>query len=107
MATFEADSGITLSTAFRPGEDLRFANTSSESIFTFGDYRIERSSEPDLLTNTPNNLSFTPFSTLENMGVDDFNPKVYTSVQNNELRPVNSDPYSYTYFGSLDRKSVV
>lgn len=101
MATFEADSGITLSTAFRPGEDLRFANTSSESIFTFGDYRIERSSEPDLLTNTPNNLSFTPFSTLENMGVDDFNPKVYTSVQNNELRPVNSDPYSYTYFGSF------
>jgi len=101
MSTFEVDSGITLSTAFRPGEDLRFANTSSESIFTFGDYRIERSSEPDLLTNTANNLSFTPFSTLENMGVENFNPIINTSIQNNELRPVKSDPYSYSYFGSF------
>lgn len=101
MSIFESNSGITLSTAFMPGQDLRFANTSSESIFTFGDYRIERSSEPDLLTNTVNNLSFTPFSTLDNMGVDNFNPIINTSIQNNELRPVNSDPYSYTYFGSF------
>ncbi len=96
-----SNTATTLSIAFSPGQDLRFPNTASESIFTFGDYRIERSSEPDLLTGTSLNLSFTPFSTLENMGMEDFNPQVHVSIQNNELRPVNSDPYSYTYFGSF------
>jgi hypothetical protein len=100
MAT-PANTANTLSVAFSPGEDLRFQNVSSASIFTFGDYRIERNVEPDYVGDKPDNLSFTPFSTLENMGVDNFNPVLHTSVQNNELRPVNSDPYSYTYFGSF------
>lgn len=91
----------TLSVAFKPGQDLRFPSTSSQSIFTFGDYRIERSSESDVITGTSENLSFTPFSTLENMGMSDFNPPAFLSVQNNELRPDNSNPYSYTYFGSF------
>ncbi|MEK6829306.1 MAG: hypothetical protein AABY15_04200 [Nanoarchaeota archaeon] len=101
MASTPTNTATTLSVAFRPGEDLRFANTSSQSIFTFGDYRIERSNEVDTITGSSMNLNFTPFSTLENMGVDDFNPKVYTSIQNNELRPIKTDPYSYTYFGSF------
>ncbi len=91
----------TLSIAFQPGQDLRFPSTASQSIFTFGDYRIERSNEPDVITGTSANLSFTPFSTLENMGMSDFNPPTFLSVQNNELRPNNSDPYSYSYFGSF------
>lgn len=101
MASTPINTATTLSVAFRPGEDLRFANTASQSIFTFGDYRIEKSHESDFLTGTSMNLNFTPFSTLENMGVEDFNPKIYTSIQNNELRPIKSDPYSYTYFGSF------
>ncbi len=91
----------TLSVAFQPGQDIRFPNTVSESIFTFGDYRIERSGDSDLITGTSENLSFTPFSTLENMGVSDFNPPSFLSVQNNELKPIGSEPYSYTYFGSF------
>lgn len=95
------DTANTLSVAFSPGQDMRFPITSSESIFTFGDYRIERNSEPDALTGTTQNLSFTPFSTLENMGVDNFDPQVSYSVKNNELRPVSSDPFSYSYFSSF------
>lgn len=91
----------TLSVAFQPGQDLRFPSTASQSIFTFGDYRIERSGEPNVITGTSENLSFTPFSTLENMGMSDFNPPTFLSVQNNELRPDSSNPYSYTYFGSF------
>lgn len=91
----------TLSVAFQPGQDIRFPNTVSESIFTFGDYRIERSGDSDLITGTSENLSFTPFSTLENMGVSDFSPPTFLSVQNNELKPISSEPYSYTYFGSF------
>jgi hypothetical protein len=101
MADTPSNPNNSLSPAFQPGQDLRFPNTNSESIFTFGDFRIERSSESDALTGTAKNVTFTPFSTLENMGVDDFNPTVYSSVQNNELRPVASDPYSYSYFGSF------
>jgi len=101
MATIPANTANTLSTAFSPGEDILFGNTSSQAIFTHGDYKMEKSSEPDNLTGTSENLSFSSFSTLENMGVDDFNPKIYTSVQNNELRPAPSDPHSYSYFGSF------
>jgi len=101
MASTPVNTANTLSVAFRPGQDLRFPNTSSEAIFTFGDYRIERSSEPDNITGDSKNLSFTPFSTLENLGATDFNPTTYTSIQNNELKPLNSDPHSYSYFGSF------
>ena len=101
MADTPSNPNNSLSPAFQPGQDLRFPNTNSESIFTFGDFRIERSSESDALTGTAKNVTFTPFSTLENMGIEDFNPVVSTSVQNNELRPIASDPYNYSYFGSF------
>jgi len=101
MSSTPVNTANTLSLAFKPGQDIMFPTTSSQSIFTFGDYQILRSSEPDDLTGTTLNVNFTSFSTLENMGIDNFNQPVYTSVQNNELRPVNSDPHSYTYFGSF------
>lgn len=101
MATTPSNPNNSLSPAFSPGEDLNFPNTSSNAIFTFGGFRIERSGEPDDLEGTVNNVTFTPFSTLENMGVDEFNQNVSSSVKNNELRPSNSDPYSYSYFGSF------
>lgn len=95
------DTANTLSVAFSPGQNILFPTTSSESIFTFGDYQMQISSESDSLTGTSRNLSFTPFSTLDNMGVDNFNPQVSYSVKNNELRPIGSDPFSYSYFGSF------
>lgn len=101
MAITPNNTANTLSVAFKPGQDLAFPNTSSDAIFTFGDFRIERSSEDDNITDSTDSVSFTPYSTLDNMGVDDFNPNIYTSVQNNELRPIASDPYSYSYFGSF------
>lgn len=95
------NTATTLSIAFSPGEDIRFPTTTSDSIFTFGDYRIERSSEPDFLTANTSTLSFTPFSTLENMGVEGMNIPFYTSVKNNELKLKSSEATSYTYFGSF------
>lgn len=101
MSSTSINTANTLSIAFSPGQDILFANTSSKAIFTHGDYNIERSSESDALTGTPKNLSFSPYSTLENMGVDNFNTPIYTSVNNNELRPIKSNPHSYSYFGSF------
>lgn len=101
MSLIPLNTANTLSTAFSPGEDVLFGNTSSKAIFTHGEYRLEISDEPNFLLGTARNLSFSTFSTLENMGVDDFNPKVFTSVQNSELKPVKSSPNSYSYFGSF------
>lgn len=95
------NSGDTLSLFFRPGEDKRLFNTTSDSILTFGDFRIYRDNTPDSLTGTPKNLSFDGFSTLESLGVEDFTPPQNYSVNYNELNLTPTDPFSYSYFGSF------
>lgn len=95
------NSANTLSLFYRPGEDKRTFNTSSDSIFTFGDFRIYRDNTPDTLTGTPRNLHFDSFSTLDSLGVSKFEPPKSTSVNYNELTFPLSDPFSYSYFGSF------
>lgn len=95
------NSANTLSLFFRPGEDKRTFNTSSDSIFTFGDFKIYRDNTPDSLTGTPKNLHFDSFSTLDSLGVNRFEPPKSTSVNYNELNLPLSDPFSYSYFGSF------
>ena len=96
-----ANSANTLSLFIRPGEDKRLFNTNSDSIFTFGDFRIYRDSNTDSLTGTNLNLSFDTFSTLESMGVSKFAPPQSYSVNYNELKLPTNDPFSYSYFGSF------
>ena len=95
------NSANTLSLFFRPGEDKRTFNTSSDSIFTFGDFKIYRDNTPDALTGTPLNLHFDSFSTLDSLGVNVFEPPKSTSVNYNELTFPLNDPFSYSYFGSF------
>lgn len=97
-----ANSAETLSVFFRPGQDKRLVNSNSDSIFTFGDFRIERASELDTITGTSENLGFGPFSTLDSLDVNDFNPLVTQAyVSNRELNLPKTDPLSYTYFASF------
>ena len=79
MASEPVNTANTLSLAFKPGQDIRFPSTSSDAIFTFGDYRIERSVEPDDLTGTSLNLSFTPEINLSEFG------KQYNELINNQV----------------------
>lgn len=95
------NSANTLSLFARPGEDKRLFNTNSDSIFTFGDFRIYKDNTPDSLTGTPKNLSFDNFSTLESLGVDDFTVPQNYSVNYNELNFRTNDPFTYSYFGSF------
>lgn len=95
------NSADTLSLFFRPGEDKRLFNTNSDSIFTFGDFKIYRDNTPDSLTGTNLNLSFDSFSTMESMGSANFTPPQSYSVNYNELNLVANDPFSYSYFGSF------
>lgn len=96
-----ANSANTLSLFFSPGQDKRLFNTNSDSIFTFGDFRIYRDNTPDSLTGTNLNLSFDSFSTMESMGSANFTPPQSYSVNYNELNLVANDPFSYSYFGSF------
>lgn len=95
------NSANTLSLFVRPGEDKRLFNTNSDSIFTFGDFRIYRDNTPDSLTGTPQNLNFDSFSTLESLGSGKFTPPQSYSVNYNELTFPLNEPHSYSYFGSF------
>jgi hypothetical protein len=94
----------TLSVNFSPGQDVRFPTTSSESIFTFGDFRIQRAPATEALNITDTGYSFSNFATLESLSSVTFEPGKIISTQVNELNPRLSDPQSYAYFGSFYTK---
>lgn len=95
------NTATTLSVFSRPGEDIRLINTNSDSIFTFGDFRIYQPNLTESLTSDTLSLSFDSFSTLDTLKTADFKaPQSYT-VSPNELNLVPQDPFSYAYFGSL------
>lgn len=96
-----ANSADTLSLFFRPGEDKRLFNTNSDSIFTFGDFRIYKDNSTQALTSDTLSLSFDSFSTLESLGTDKFTPPQSYSVNYNELNLPPNNPLSYSYFGSF------
>ncbi len=95
------NSADTLSLFFRPGEDKRLFNTNSDSIFTFGDFKIYRDNSTQPLTSETLSLSFDSFSTLESLGTDSFSPPQSYSVNYNELTLPANNPFSYSYFGSF------
>lgn len=98
---FSPNSANTLSLFYRPGEDKRLLNTNSDSIFTFGDFRIYQDNSSHVLTGTSKNISFDSFSTLETLGTANFTPPQSYSVNYNELNLIAADPLSYSYFGSF------
>lgn len=95
------DTANTLSVFYRPGEDVRLANSSSPSIFTFGDFRIYTDNPSDALSAGTLGLSFGSFSTLESLDGVNLKPPNAYSVAPNELNLNPSDSYSYAYFGSF------
>jgi hypothetical protein len=95
------DTANTLSVFYRPGEDVRLANSSSPSIFTFGDFRIYTDNPSEALSAGTLGLSFGSFSTLESLDGVNLKPPNAYSVAPNELNLNPSDSYSYAYFGSF------
>ncbi len=95
------DTANTLSVFYRPGEDVRLVNSSSPSIFTFGDFRIYTDNASEPLSSGTLSLNFGNFSTLESLDGVDLKPPTAYSVAPNELNLNPSDSYSYAYFGSF------
>lgn len=91
-----------LSVFFSPGQDFRTPTTSSESIFTFGDYQIQRAPTTDNVA--PTNMSamtFSSFSSLADFTGTTLNLPSSYGTQDNELNPDVRNPNSYSYFGSF------
>lgn len=95
------NSAQTLSVFTRPGEDVRLGVSNSDSIFTFGDFRVFVDTTPQALTGTPMNLSFDGFSSLESLSGQNFTPPSSVYVSPAELTSPLNEPTSYTYFGSF------
>jgi hypothetical protein len=94
----------TLSVNFSPGQDIRFPTTSSESIFTFGDFRLQRPPLTEALNVINTGSSFSNFSTLETLSDVTFDANKIITTKANELNPELSNPQSYSYFGSFYTK---
>jgi hypothetical protein len=90
----------TLSTLSIPGQDKLYQNTNTESIFTFGDFRIERSLTNTLSTGIKN-LSFDRLQNLTSLTSSDFNVNKVLGLTENDLNPDLTDPNSYSFFGSF------
>ena len=95
------NSANTLSLFSSPGQDARLFNTNSNSIFTFGDFRIYNNASTNPITSSTQTISFGGFDTLETLGTNVFTPPQPYSVNYNELNLPNEDPFSYSYFGSF------
>jgi len=94
----------TLSPFISPGQDKRFPITSSDSVFTFGDFRIERGNIFDNLELTSSGTSFSSFSTLGNFSSTTAEDTAVFGTAGNELNPDVTDPNAYSYFGSFYTK---
>lgn len=104
MANTIISTAETLSVNSSPGQDVRFPNTSSESVFTFGDFRLERAAASESLGNPESSASFSSFVTLESLSSVTFNAQEVVATTANELNPRTNDPQSYSYFGSFYTK---
>ncbi len=101
MESFSINTASTLSVRFRPGEDTRIQTTKSESIFTFGDFRIFRDTASDTLSGDSRHLRFDSFSTLDSINGVAFLPEQKVWVKENELNFNRTNPQNYSYFGSF------
>jgi len=103
VADIIINTGKTLSIFTSPGQDKLFPTVSSQSVFTFGDFRIDRGNIFDNLELSSSTISFSNFSTLENFSSSTINEAAFTTKEN-ELNPDVKNPNSYSYFGSFYTK---
>ena len=101
MAFGLPDTGKTISLKYKPGQDARIATTKSQSIFTFGDYRLERGFDNDTVSGDTKPLQFDSFGTLDNLGATNFETSISYFVKPNELNLEKKEPTNYQYFASF------
>lgn len=104
MADLLIDTGNTLSVHKTPGEDKRFPNIATESIFSFGDFRIQRSNLPNTLSGDTHQASFSNFGTLNSLSNTNSEYSEIIKSDTNDLNLKSKDANSYAYFSSFYTK---
>ncbi len=95
----------TLSINSSPGEDKRFPSVTTESVFTFGDFRIQRDLTPNFLSGDSLHVSFSNFGTINSLSKDSlFDSTAVVNITTNDLNPKKNDANSYAYFSSFYTK---
>lgn len=101
----QVDSGRTLSIHSSPGEDTRRPSLSTESIFSFGNFRLQRDLTPNVLSGQSTQLSFSNFGTINSLSNEEtFDSTAVVNITTNDLNPKKDEANSYTYFGSFYTK---
>jgi len=85
----------TLSVRSVPGQDKLYQNTNTESIFTFGDFRISRDLNPNIVDGDPRSLSFDRLQSLTSLTSSNFNAGEAIGLTINDLNLDLSDPYQF------------
>jgi hypothetical protein len=99
------DTGSTLSPfSAGPGQDKRFPITSSDSVFTFGDFKIQRPNIFDNVELLSSGITFSTYSTLDSFSSTTIETLQVLGTAENELNPDVRDPKAYSYFGSFYTK---
>ena len=91
-----------------PGQDLRFPTTLSDSIFTFGNFQLQKNIQSDTLETIQQKNGFSKFYSLESLSSTTFDSnKVIPNSNTTNIHELNQDktnPQSYSYFGSFYSK---
>ncbi len=98
------NTGNTLDIRPAPGQDLRFAATAADSVFSFGNFRIDRDRGVEFLDNIGSSLSYSSYYNISNSDANNFNVLKIINTKENELNLKSDDPNSYAYFGSFYTK---
>lgn len=99
------NTALTLSINSSPGQDKRFPSLSTESIFTFGDFRLQRNLTPNVLSGISSQLSFSNFGTINSLSNEEmFDSTTVLNTTVNDLNPKKDDANSYAYFSSFYTK---
>jgi len=96
--------GNTLSVRSLPGQDKLYQSTNTESIFSFGDFRITRELNSNFVFEDAQSLSFDRFQNLTSLTSSDFNAGEAIGLTENDLNLDLTDPNSYAYFSSYYSK---
>ncbi|MDG1950251.1 MAG: hypothetical protein P8J32_05570 [bacterium] len=101
MPIFEPNTADTISVNFRPGQDFRDFPTQSQSVFTFGDYRITRNPSSEFVGGDTSALRFDGYESLSSLNVSGFSRGNSVFVSSRELNLKKKDPCNYAYFQTL------
>ena len=94
----------TISVHNEPGKDKRHFSLATESIFSFGDFKIQRNITSNLLSSDTRQFSYSNYGTLSSLSNEFFDATEVVNTTVNDLNPKTDEPNSYAYFGSIYTK---